>query len=133
MLNTPPFLIAAALALWAWRTGWWIPALVMAALFEGSRYVKMRWDFTDKEYSRIFDVCTLLFGGAVIYLRFSEELTKSGFVLFQWGPYIFALMLLAQAYGTREKIPYRVFSWFLRLRKDKTGVREGELNVSWCY
>ncbi len=133
MLKTPPYLIAAALALWAWRSGWWIPAVVLAALCEGSRVVKMRWEFTDKKYSRIFDVCTVLFGGAVVYLRSSEDLTRSGFVLFQWGPVIFALMLLAQAYGTREKVPYQVFSWFLRFRKDKSGAREGGLNISWCY
>jgi transglutaminase-like putative cysteine protease len=133
MLKTPPFLIAAALALWTWRTGWWIPAVVMAALFEGSRYVKFRWDFTDKEYSRIFDVCTLLFAGSTVYLRFAEEITRSGFLLFQWMPVLFALMLLAQSYGTRDKIPYRVYSWFARLRKDKPEPNESGLNSSWPY
>lgn len=134
-MNTPPFLIAAGLLLWGWRTGWWGIALTMAVILEGSRFVKLRWDFTDKEYSRVFDVCTLLFGGAVIYLRFSEEITKAGFVLFQWAPVVFALMLLVQAYGSRDKIPYHVFSWFMRFRRGKKGESklEGGLNISWCY
>src|SRR3954464_1122207 len=132
-MNTPPFLIAAALLFWGWRTDWWIIAISMGALFEASRFVKFRWEFSDKEYSRVFDVCTLLFGGAVVYLRFSEEITRSGFVLFQWMPVIFALMLLTQAYGAIDKIPYRVFSWFMRLRKDPAPANEGGLNISWCY
>ncbi|HUS36983.1 MAG TPA: transglutaminase-like domain-containing protein, partial [Verrucomicrobiae bacterium] len=132
-MNTPPFLIAAALLFWGWRTGWWAIAITLAAIFELSRLVKFRWEFTDKEYSRVFDVCTLLFGGSVVYLRFSEEITKSGFVLFQWMPVIFALSLLTQAYGSRDKIPYRVFSWFARIRKDPKDAREGGLNISWPY
>src|SRR5207237_2648066 len=114
-MNTPPFLIAAALLFWGWRTGWWAAAIGLGVVFELSRVVKFRWEFTDKEYSRVFDVCTLLFGGAVVYLRFSEEITRSGFVLFQWMPVIFALTLLSQAYGTRVKIPCRVFFGFMWL------------------
>lgn len=132
-MNTPPFLIAAALLFWGWRTGWWAIAITLAVIFEISRVVKFRWEFTDKEYSRVFDVCTLLFAGSVVYLRFSEEITKSGFVLFQWMPVIFALSLLTQAYGSRDKIPYRVFSWFARIRKDPENAREGGLNISWPY
>src|SRR5688500_8278886 len=70
-MNTPPLLIAAALLFWGWRTGWWTIAIALGVVFELSRLLKFRWEFTDKEYSRVFDVCTLLFGGAVIYLRFS--------------------------------------------------------------
>src|SRR5258706_952263 len=132
-MNTPPFLIAAALLFWGWRTGWWAVAVALAVIFELSRFLKSRWEFTDKEYSRVFDVCTLLFGGSVIYLRFSEEITKSGFALFQWMPVIFALMLLTQAYGARDKIPYRVFSWLMRMRKDPSDERAGGLNISWPY
>ena len=132
-MNTPPLLIAAALLFWGWRTEWWGIALGLGALFEASRVFKFRWEFTDKEYSRVFDVCTLLFGGSVVYLRFSEEITKSGFVLFQWMPVIFALMMLTQAYGARDKIPYCVFSWFMRVRKDPREQRTGGLNVSWSY
>jgi hypothetical protein len=132
-MKMPPFLIAAALLFWGWRTDWWAISLGLAAVFELSRFLKFRWEFTDKEYSRVFDVCTLLFAGAVIYLRFSEEITKSGFVLFQWMPVIFALMMLTQAYGARDQIPYRVFSWFMRLRKDPNDDRAGGLNVSWPY
>jgi protein-glutamine gamma-glutamyltransferase len=134
MLNTPPFLIGAALLLWGWRTGWWFVALPLAIIFEASRFLKLRWEFTDKEYSRIFDVCTVLFGGAVVYLRFKEDITRSGFVLFQWGPVLFALMLMVQAYGSRDKIPYHVFSWFMRLRHRKEPMPAGGgLNISWCY
>jgi transglutaminase-like putative cysteine protease len=132
-MNTPPLLIAAALLFWGWRTEWWAIAIGLAAIFELSRFFKFRWEFTDKEYSRVFDVCTLLFGGSVIYLRFSEEITKSGFVLFQWMPVIFALMMLTQAYGARDQIPYRVFSWFMRMRKDSREQSAGGLNITWPY
>lgn len=132
-MNTPPLLVAAALLFWGWRTEWWALAIGLGAIFELSRLFKFRWEFTDKEYSRVFDVCTLLFAGSVVYLRFSEEITKSGFVLFQWMPVIFALMMLTQAYGAREKIPYRVFSWFMRLRKDPEEAGASGLNVSWPY
>jgi transglutaminase-like putative cysteine protease len=130
-MKTPPLLIAAALMLWGWRTGWWALASGLAVAFESSRILKWRWEFTEKEYCRVFDVCTLLFGGATIYLRFSEEITRAGFVLFQWMPVIFALMMLVQAYGTTNRISYRVFSWFKRFSKDKSS--DGGINISWAY
>jgi transglutaminase-like putative cysteine protease len=132
-MKTPPFLLAAALLFWGWRTGWWAAAIPVAALFEASRFVKFRWEFADKEYSRIVDACTLLAVGAMLYLRFSDDAgTRSGFVLFQWMPVILGLIVLAQAYGTREQIPYRLFSWFLRMRREKAVDHRG-LNVSWIY
>jgi protein-glutamine gamma-glutamyltransferase len=134
-MSTPPFLIAAALALWGWRTGFWIFAGVMAVLFELSRFVKWRWDFSDKEYARVLDVCTLLFIGAMLYLRFNVDISRSGFLLFQWTPVVFGLMMLVQAYGAREKIPFYVFSWFARIRRRKEKPTGGEkgLNIAWPY
>ena len=72
MLNTPPFLIAAALAFWGWRTGWWWLALPLAAIFEASRFVKARWEFPDD--SRLWNG----WGGIVTILE-DGDLLLGGF------------------------------------------------------
>ncbi len=46
-----------------------------------------------------------------------EQAALAALVLFRWLPMVFFLLVAAQAFSTSERIPWRVFSWFLRRRK----------------
>ena len=60
-MKPPPLILGAALIFWGWRVDMLAIAAVAAGLLELSNGIKARWDFTDKEFNRLWDVCTVLF------------------------------------------------------------------------
>lgn len=130
-MNTPPFLMALALLFWGIQTGFLIFAVVMAVILEVSHYIKSRWEFSEKEYYRIFDLCGLFLVGGVAIASTSEDVRVPLLSLAQWMPFILFPIMAAQAYGSRDKLSMRTISWFLRRRK--IGMAEKELNISFLY
>src|SRR5215210_2207567 len=110
MLNTPPLLLAAALLLWGWQTGFVFFAAVMALLVEVSRLSTARWELSQTDYNRIWNLCAVLFLGIAVYCFASNDgvgsvagmfdnpaqrsaavikTTRSVLLLFEWLPVIF--------------------------------------------
>lgn len=130
-MRPPPLLLGAALLFWGWRIDLlWVGALC-GALIELPHAVKGRWDFTDREFNRLWDVCTVIFVAVAGYLRFSEELTTGAYKFFQWMPMVFFLMALGLLFSTRDLVPMKAFSWFLR----RKGAERGERGIAfaWIY
>jgi protein-glutamine gamma-glutamyltransferase len=100
-------------------------------LLELSHGIKARWEFTDKEFNRLWDVCTILFLAAAVYLRFAEEITSAAYKFFQWMPMIFFPMALGTTFSARDGVPMKAFSWFLR----RKGAAGGDRLVAygWIY
>lgn len=131
-MKTPPFLMAAALLLWGWQAGFLVWALVIAVIVESSRFISTRWEFTGTDLNRVFDLCSLLFLGAVAILYASDETLHRPFQFAQWQPFIFLPLILAQAFGTQEKIPFHALSLVLRRSKNHPLNRKG-INISYLY
>ena len=111
----------------------------MAAVLEGARLTKARWEFTDEDFRRIWIFCALLLLAAALY-AFSASDGPSGMLgffqnpslasersagnatartvasLMRWLPMIFFLFVAAQAYSSREGVPQETISVILRLR-----------------
>ncbi len=160
-MSMPILLAGAALLFWGWQTGHWIFAIIMALSLEARSWAKTRWEFSEDDFSRVWDLCTILFfGGAIVawganggmtavgaFLQADSFAAKSGalnqaaqsaFIFVQWLPIVFFPMSLAQAWSTREKIDFIVFSWWLRRQKRKAADPKkvssaGELNIAWAY
>jgi transglutaminase-like putative cysteine protease len=155
-MNLPRFLIGAALLLWGWQTGMTWMAVLMALTLETANFVRTRWEFSDSDLNRIYDLCTVLFVGAAIYCVISRNTTNdvmtflrassytargqaasqafnTTFVFFQWWPMIFCPIALAQAYGSRARMPYSTFSWYLRRRAARGEPSKGGLNIGFIY
>lgn len=113
-MKTPMFLTAASLLFWGWQTGLWLFAVFMALMLEGARIVRIRWDFSLSDFSRIADVCTLIFVGTVIYLFASEKPARIIFIVLQWMPLSFFPLLMFQEYSTAGKVDIRALSLILR-------------------
>ena len=128
-MNTPPFLVAAALLFWGWQTDFLIWAGMMAAVVEGSRFIKSRWEFSDTDIERIWLLCLLLFGGSLIFLYTSEETINRAFLFPQWQPFIFLPAILVQCYSSNTEIPLKL-SFFSRRQGPFTGKRA---NISYFY
>ncbi len=141
-MKTPPLLLGAALLFWGWQTGFLVSGVVMAALLEGARFTKSRWDFTDEDFRRIWTFCALVLlasalfaftatGGPSDFLGFFQSPSlatertagntsaRTVAALLRWLPMIFFLFMAAQAFSSREGIPGETISVILRLRWQK--------------
>jgi len=145
-MKTPPLLIGATLLFWGWQTGFWPVAIPMAVILEGSRVIKMRWEFSDDEFARIWTFCTVLFLAAMFFAFNSNggpsdigELfqnpnatsernagnasTMTVDALVRWLPMIFFLFVVAQTFSQGDNIPLEAVSWYLRSRFKKARKR----------
>ena len=155
---TPPLLMGMALLFWGWQTGLWMPAAVMAAMLEGARLTRARWEFSQADLDRIWNLCTVLFFGAAVYALTASEgaralaglagertpsaraealnrSVRSVFLFFQWMPFCFFPIIAAQAWSQQERMPFSTFSWWLRRQraKGKSGAAEGGMNLGFAY
>ncbi|HLP77823.1 MAG TPA: hypothetical protein VK327_13000, partial [Candidatus Paceibacterota bacterium] len=161
-MKTPRFLIAAGLVFWGWQTGMVVPAVLMAVALEAAQWLKLRWEFSDDDFSRIWTICTLLFLGVAVYaftdnggparignfLQNPSPFTQTGAgaatsrtasTVLRWLPMVLFLFVAAQAYSTREEIPLATISLILRRRWKKAG-KTGQsmpsmrgVNISYVY
>ena len=68
---------------WGWRVDMLAVGAVAGGVLELSNGIKARWDFTNKEFNRLWDVCTVIFLVVAAYLRFSEEVTSAAYKFFR--------------------------------------------------
>ncbi len=103
-MKTPPFLMGASLLFWGWQTGNLILAAGTAAILEGSRLFKSRWEFSPEDFNRVADLCTVFFFGIVIYFIFKKNDRQVILIVLQWLPLIFLPIVFLQVYSTSDKI-----------------------------
>ncbi|MGZ8941105.1 MAG: transglutaminase-like domain-containing protein, partial [Limisphaerales bacterium] len=130
-MKPPPLIIGAALMFWGWRVDMLALGAVAGGLIELSNGIKSRWEFTDKEFNRLWDICTIIFLLVAAYLRFSEEVTSGAYKFFQWLPLIFYPMALGYFFGIREGVPIKTFSWFMR--RKGTADANRPIAFGWVY
>jgi len=131
-MNTPRLLMAAALLFWGWETGLWLWGAALAAALEASRFVRVRWELSNTDLNRIFDLCFVLLLGAALVLYSMEDRVTLIFKFAQSLPLSFFLIALAQAYGNRRTMPLSVFSWLLR-RTPQSPMARKSFNISYPY
>ena len=152
-------LIGVALLFWGWQADLLPVAAVLACVLEGSRYVTTRWQFSQADLNRIWNLCTFLFLGALALAVFSEQgmwlfdnspnanspvaraqalnrTARSVRLFFEWMPLVFLPIMAAQAYGQDKGLKLTTFSWLLRRRHAQQGLLAGEpaeVNISFGY
>ncbi len=137
-MNTPLFLMGAALLFWGVQVDLLFPALIMALALEGSRWLKIRWELSDKDYGRIMDLCAYLSFFVLAYALITKMNSTEVMGLFGWIPMIVFPIMLAQAYGEKSSIPVTAFS--LKTRK-KINAKQQEsqqpaknrINISYIF
>lgn len=113
-MNTPPFLLGAAILFWGWLSEQWIIAILAVLLFEGARGVSRRWAFEGADFNRVADFCSVLAAalGVVLYLQFGNPVAIK--LWFQWLPLALAPLAAMQAYSTSKQIDLSVLVWSMR-------------------
>src|SRR5262245_51512939 len=68
IMKLPPFLLGTTLLFWGWQTGFLLPGALMAIIIESSRWVKLRWEFSEDDFSRVWTFCTIALLAATVYV-----------------------------------------------------------------
>lgn len=153
---TPAFLILAALAFWGWQSGLLIFGVIMGAILESSRFLKVRFDLSPDDFRRLLNFCGLL-GVALLLYAFTTNEEGGGTgnlfhgagaghnamlssahavtIIPRWLPMIFFLLVAAQNFSERGSLPLSELSIFFRwLRRNNPGFRaDSEVNISYPY
>lgn len=148
-MKPPPLLLGAALLFWGWQSEFLVVGACLAALVEGARLVKERWEFSNDDLARIWTFCSVLLLAALLY-AFTENEGPASFsnlfqnpsvttqtgagassartasALFRWMPMLFFPFIAALAFSTRTAVPLTVFSYILQ-RRLKRAKAQGRL------
>lgn len=150
-MKPPPFLLGAALLFWGWQSDLFGVGALMAVALEGSRVFKSRWDFSDDDFRRVWQLCTLLFLGGAVYAFTTNEgpsafgsllqdptvtaqrdaglsSARTAAALFRWLPIIFYPFILTQMFSTRETVPLTAVSVLAR-RRARQAAKVGKKHV----
>ena len=129
-MNTPPFLLAAACALWSMQTGQWLVAAVAAVALEAPRLAPVRWNLAQAHFNRLSDFCSVLIVAVAGYLYLTFGNPRALLLLFQWLPVALLPLALAQAWGNQPRIGVAAFVW--TLRKDPAAAHQA-FNIGYAY
>ena len=158
-MRPPPLLLGAVLLFWGWETGLPYMGGIFAVLVEGTRLLRARWELTDEDLNRLWNVCTLIFIAASVYAftanqgpaaisrmvddpglasqRLAGETSqKTAASLIQWLPMIFFPFLFALILSHRPVVKLAVFSLVTRRRKyrrEPAVIGDREVNADWIY
>jgi hypothetical protein len=132
-------LLGAALLFWGWQTGLLLPSAIMAIVLEGARWLKVRWEFSNDDFVRIWTFCTVVLLAAAIYAFTSSSgpsdfrgffenpnamtqrnagtaTARAAMTLFRELPMIFFPFIAAETYSSRPGVPLETISLILRWR-----------------
>jgi hypothetical protein len=135
----PPLLLGAALLFWGWQTGFFYAGALMAIVLEAAHVVKVRWELTHADFSRLWAFCSVVFLGTIVYAFTSNEgpadfrgffenpsfltqrnagaaTARTAAALFRWLPMSFFLFIAAQQYSAQGGIPLQTIKLLLSLR-----------------
>ncbi|MBN8248905.1 MAG: transglutaminase domain-containing protein [Verrucomicrobia bacterium] len=133
MARTP---LLAALALWGWQAELLPWAVAMGVLLTAPQWVRLRWELTPADFSRLWNFTALLFFGTGLYLFLAREtlgddagggggtgplegirvLTQAFLQFLRSLPLIFFPFLLVHAWSGTGALPWWVFSIYTRAR-----------------
>ncbi len=137
-MTTPPFALAAAIALWAWQTGQWLVAAGALILVEGARLAQRRFHFAEDDFNRVADFCTLIAFAAAVLFYVSHGNPRAITLWFQWLPVMVLPLIALQAWSDTRRMSLSVLFWSLRRQRpgqgrfpSAPGPRQVNLGYTW--
>ena len=131
-MKAPPLWLGAALLFWAWQTGLWFVAVLLAVVIEAARWAPWRLNLGMKQFNRIWDVCALSWAATGLFLYYQYEIAAAVISIIQWLPIFIYPLVAAQAYSAQPAINRGTFFWLLR-RQVRTDGSEPTLDTSLAY
>ncbi len=136
-MSTPPFFLGATLLFWGWQAGFLWFAVAGAAVLEGSRLLRLRWDLSDTDLKRVIYLCNLLLIGGVVYVFVTAgraNLVDAFISLFRAAPLAILPLIVAQAYSTANRIDITLLRLVVRKKSAQKKDRPPRLvDLSYPY
>ncbi len=113
------FAVSLSLMFWGWQMGYIWLTIPMILVVESERFSKSKWNFTQSDFNRVADICTVILAGIII---FTITAGSRRFIIrvLQWMPMAVFPLLVAQLYSTSEKIDISTFFIIARKKAKKT-------------
>lgn len=115
-MNTPPFLLGAAILFWGWLGGHLALSIALAVVLEAARFIRWRVSLTEAQQMRVTDGSTLLALAAGVMFYATTGFPRAAVLFFEWLPVILLPIALMQCWGMAGEIDLRVLFWSLRRR-----------------
>lgn len=103
-MRFPPLFIGAVTVYWGFSTGFEYLAIIMAALFELSRVLKIKFELKDTDFIRISDLSSIVMLILLLYSYLENEPREIFLFFITTTPIVFMPLLFAQLYSTKEKV-----------------------------
>jgi len=133
-MNTPAFMIGAALAFWGWQSGNLLVGVLLGALLEGLRAIRLRIDLGVKEHSTIADLSTIGFVLLAVLLAANRGIGRGILEAFIWQPVALSPIIAAQLVSAARRIPLSaLFRYQRKLRREHPEIQEVPVDGSAVY
>lgn len=131
-MKFPRYLLFLTLLFWGYETHSLVAAVPIAIVLELPMFLNARWEFSDTDLNRIWDLCAVLWVALGVIIAATNDLAKASFQFIQYLPFPFVPIVAAQRFGNQEGLKWSVFSWFLRRTPDAFTSRR-RADVNWIY
>jgi len=136
-MNMPPFVLAIALMFWGWRSGNYGACLLLAVLIEVPRYLRLRFELSYLDFTRVAQLCTVIFVGLLAYLLATVEqprVARAVLTTMLWLPAVLAPLVITQRLSTGGLLPLSaLFRYLRKMRERDPSYQETELDFAPIY
>ena len=134
MVRMPPFLLGLTVLFWGWEVGWLPLGAIGAVVLELPRLIRWRWDFSEADMNRFWDLSYILFLGALGYSFVTTDMIHATFRFMPWLPLIFFPFVAATVYCAEDRVRLSTFSLFLhRKGRGASSARPAGWFVPYAY
>jgi len=136
-MSLPPFVLAVVLVFWGWRSGNYGACLLLAVLIEAPRYLRLRFELSYLDFTRVAQLCTVIFVGLLAYLLATVEqprVARAVLTTMLWLPAVLAPLVLTQRLSTGGLLPLSaLFRYLRKMRERDPSYRETEIDFAPIY
>ena len=133
-MNTPPFLMGAALVFWGWQSGNLAVGALLGLTLEGLRALRLRVDLGVQEHSTIADLSTVGFVLLAVLLAANRGIGAGILQAFVWQPVALSPIIAAQLVSADRRLPLSaLFRYMRKLRLRRPDIKDPRVDVSAVY
>ena len=133
-INTPAFLMGAALAFWGWQSGNLLVGVLLGLALEGLRAFRLRIDLGVAEHSTIADLSTVGFVLLTVLLAANRGIGAGILEAFSWQPIALSPIIAAQLVTADRRIPLSaLFRYLRKLKRERPETRDPPVDLSAVY
>lgn len=113
-MNLPPLFIGLTLLFWGWEVKLLPLAVFGAVVLELPRFIRWRWDFSETDMRRLWDLGEILFLGTAVYAYATADIATGPAKFIPWLPVVLFPFVAANAYSAHDRVRFSTYLWLWR-------------------